>query len=108
IRTLSLAALENDTDADAGILCSFWLALYKDPLERVDTLTVELSALSAADQATLAQVELLTLASIDFHPPGGGSAISQLCAVEKLDYSLDVSASSYRMTIGFMNMANVP
>lgn len=103
IRTLALPAMENQADTDVNSICQLKLLQFSQPEVRFDTIGVEFAGLSAEQQPVVAALDLGSVVVAVRTPPGGGSAISQLSMVEKIDWTLDVSGASM-MVVGLMNL----
>lgn len=102
VRSLLLGQIENATDADTLSLCQYMVGRYSQPEVRFGQITVELQSLSPSLLTNILQLELTQLVTVNRTPPGGGSPspISILSMIEGVSFSLDVSASTYTMTIG--------
>jgi hypothetical protein len=103
LRSLTLPTVENVSDAAVLALCNWVLSIYQNPQVRFDTLEVELTGVSSAQQTALAVLDLTSLAWVKRTPPGGGtpSAIAIPSYIESISYALDVSGSTYRVKFGF-------
>ena len=63
------------SDADAQALANYYLGAYEDPELRVETVTLDLHALDAADQESVLNQDIWDGAQVTFTPGGVGSAI---------------------------------
>jgi hypothetical protein len=109
LRTLSLPQLENVSDGDVLSICGVMVDRYKQPEVRFSTLVVEMSGLSLAQQQLLSSLDLGTVVTAERTPPGVGTPpkITQISSIEHMDWSLDVGASSYRLTLGLRNISTM-
>lgn len=104
MRTLSLPTLENKVDSDVAAICQLKLALFSQPEIRFDTMGVNLAGMSAEQQGVVAGLDLGSVVIAERTPPGGGTKITQLSMVEKVDWACDVVGGTYRLTLGLMNL----
>lgn len=100
-RALSLSMLENLLDSDVENICLYLVGRYSEPEVRFDSLTIELQSLTQAQITQLASLDLVQLVTVKRTPPGTGtpSTIVLLSVVDGIAFALDVSASSYKMTL---------
>ena len=77
ISTLDETGLLTDTDANALTLANYLLGQYQQPELRFDQVTLELSALSAAQQASVLALDLTNVVTVKFQPNRTGTRISQ-------------------------------
>jgi hypothetical protein len=103
-RALSLPTLENLYDADVLGICQWIVYRYCNPEIRFDSLQVELSASSGANQAIFAALDIGSVVWVIRTPPGGGAAIGQLSMVEHLDWSGDASQPTCKLTLGLQDI----
>jgi hypothetical protein len=103
LRSLTLPAVENVNDTAVLALCNWVLSIYQNPVVRFDTLEIEMAGLSPTQQASLAALDLMSLAWVKRTPPGGGTpaVIAIPSYVESINYALDASGSTYRVKFGF-------
>lgn len=102
VRSLLLGQLENASDADTLSLCQYMVGRYSQPEVRFGQITLELQSLTSAQLATVLALDLVQLVTVKRTPPGTGtpSVITILSTVENIGLALDVSNSTYTMTIG--------
>ena len=98
ISQLTWSSLLIDTDANALALANYLLGKYKQPDLRFDSLTIELSGLSATQQATVLARELTDLIVVTYTPNKIGSAITK--NVQILNIRHDVRPDSHKITFG--------
>jgi hypothetical protein len=109
IRTLSLSSLELDSDTNVLGLCNFYLARYKQPEVRFDTLRVEMNApqVSAQTQKDLCALDIASTVICEHTPPGGGGArITKLSLIESMQWTLDNDSQSFALTIGVVDLSS--
>lgn len=101
IRALSLSSLENLTDGDVLDVCEYLVGRYSEPDVRFDTLAIELQSLTGTQLASVLALDLVKMVTVSRTPPGSGSptTITKLSLVDGISFALDVSGSTYRMTI---------
>lgn len=81
-----------DDDTELGDLAAYLLSRYKDPVLRINQVTVFLDALTPDQQATIAGLDVTSPVQVTFTPTVG-SAITQYASVDKLDYRLTPARS---------------
>jgi hypothetical protein len=97
ISTLDEAGLLIDTDANALTLANYLLGRYQQPELRFDQLTVELSSLTTAQQATVLGLELTNVITVKFTPNKVGSQVSQRCQI--IGIAHDARPDSHKVTL---------
>lgn len=97
ISTFDESDLLVDTDANTLAIANYLLAQYQQPELRFDAITMELTALSAAQQATVLALDLTRVVSVKFTPNRTGSQISQNCEI--LGITHDIRPDSHRVTL---------
>jgi len=68
INTLDQSGLLTDTDANALALANYLVGQYAQPELRFDTITIELSSLGTADQASVLALDLTNVVTVKFTP----------------------------------------
>jgi len=96
ISTLDQAGLLIDTDANAKTIADYLLGKYKDPEYRIEEITVELAALSAANQSTVLARELTDVVEVKFTPNKTGSQIVQYGQIIGIRH--DIRPDSHRVS----------
>ena len=99
------AGLLIDTDANALSLANYLLGQYATPELRFDSVTIELSALSTANQNTLLALDLTNVITVKFQPNRTGTRISQNCEI--IGISHQVRPDSHRMTFKLASTVGV-
>jgi hypothetical protein len=99
--TYGIAALDQsgllvDTDANALTLASYLLGQYASPELRFDSVTIELSALSTANQNTLLGLDMTNVIVVKFQPNRTGTRISQNCEI--IGIAHQIRPDSHRIT----------
>jgi hypothetical protein len=106
-RSLSLGTLENKQDSDVLSLCQYLVGRYSQPEVRFDTITVELAGLSSSQSNSVLVCDLTRTVSVTRTPPGGGSAITKLCMIEGINWSIDVGGSALvTFNLGLLDTRN--
>ena len=106
-RSLSLGTLENKQDSDVLSLCQYLVGRYSQPEVRFDTITVELAGLSDSQSNSVLVCDLTRTVSVTRTPPGGGSAITKLCMIEGINWSIDVGGSALvTFNLGLLDTRN--
>ncbi len=81
--------LLNSTDAEVDALGNYVLGRYKDPVLRFTGVTVQLAALSAADQTTALSVDLTRIASVQkSYSVGTPASVTQTLIVSGIKHSI--------------------
>lgn len=96
ITTLDQTGLLIDTDANALSLANYLLGKYKNPEYRIESITVELAALSAANQAAVLARELTDVVTVKFTPNKTGTQIVQYGQVIGIQH--DIRPDAHRVT----------
>ena len=96
LASLDQSGLLTDTDSNALSLANYLLGQYASPELRFDSVTIELSALSTADQNTLLGLELTNVIVVKFQPNRTGAQISQNCQI--IGVAHQVRPDSHRVT----------
>jgi len=87
------------TDGAAEDLAKWLRGIYSQPLLRVDSLTVNLAAISETQLANVLTLELGDAAQVVFTPNGVGDPISRYVAVDEIEGNLTPASST--MTLSF-------
>ena len=64
------------------------LAVYKDPVYRFESITVNVHALSGADQSTVLALDIGDVVTVTWTPNSTGSAIARTCIVDGIRHSV--------------------
>ena len=97
LASLDQSGLLTDTDANALSLANYLVGQYSSPELRFDSVTIELSALSTANQNTLLGLELTNVIVVKFQPNRTGARISQNCQI--IGIAHQVRPDSHRLTL---------
>lgn len=93
-----------DSDADALALANFTLGLRKDPQVRFSSLTVQLEALTTAQQNQVLGLELNDVVTVKFLPGRAfspvGSTIEQFCFIENIEHDIGIDRHRIRFGLG--------
>lgn len=87
------------TDQAASDLATWIVGLYAQPTLRVNSLTVDLTSITASQLADVLTLELGDAAQVVFTPNGVGDPISRYVAVDQIQANL--TPASQTMTFGF-------
>lgn len=96
------------TDSESYSLGQFWVNQHAQPIDRFDTLTVDMTAAVASGvQATLLALDLLYRVEVTFtNLPGGGTAFSQQFVIEHI--SETVAPNSWKITFALSGQPALP
>ena len=98
-RTLRLSNLLLSSDAQSLALAEYLLETYSTPRYQVSEITVELAALSAADQDAVLSLDLTDVVSVEFTPNDTGAAISQTLLVQGIAHDLTPASHVVRLSL---------
>lgn len=83
IRALNLDGLLMDSDVQAADMAGWFISLYKDPVNRISSITVKLHGVAAgSDRAAIAALDIGDVISVSWTPQRVGSPITQTLVVE--------------------------
>jgi hypothetical protein len=103
VRTLSLGGLLLNTDTQAEALADFLLGIYKQPDDRVASISVFVSGYpSEADRATVSSLEIGDLIDLVWTPAGVGDPIEQTLSVEGVSHQISFDVGHW-MTLDLSN-----
>ena len=108
--TYGIAALDQsglliDSDTNSLSLANYLLGQYATPELRFDSVTIELSALSTANQNTLIGLELTNVIVVKFQPNRTGTRISQNCEI--IGIAHQIRPDSHRITLKLASTVGV-
>jgi len=106
IRTLNRTGLLFDADSAAADLAEYIVAKYGDPTPRFATVAVNIAALTIAQAASVAELEIGDLVQVTFSPPGGGTAIDDYGIVEGIRH--DVAVDRHRVSFSLSSLLGSP
>ena len=73
---------------EASALASWLIGIYAQPQYRVDSLTVSLEAITAAQKASVLDLELGDVVRVEFTPSGIGSVVSQVVSIDQIAHEI--------------------
>jgi hypothetical protein len=91
IRSLVIPGLLQDDDEQSLHYAEFLWNVYKDPQDRITSVTVFVSALSPADRALVSSIELGNAIRVVWTPRNIGDPLDQLLSVEGIEHSIPVN-----------------
>jgi hypothetical protein len=77
------------TAADAQALANWQVALYAEPQYRVDSLTVSLDGITAAQAGQVLDLELGDAVQVSWTPNGVGAAVTQIVSIDGIEHQAD-------------------
>jgi hypothetical protein len=100
-RTLTLrqSGLLMQNDAAALDLATYELSVFKDPLTRVETLTVELPLLTAAQQSTVLGLDIGSVVTVAWTPSGVTPALTRTCVVDGIRHAIAPATHTIEFTL---------
>jgi hypothetical protein len=103
VRTLQMGSLETNSLYDTSDLIQWMLNRYSQPEIRFATVTVELQSLDPARLAAVTALDLGSVVTVRRTPGGTGTpaTITKVEQVDQIVYALDVSNSTYTLTLTF-------
>lgn len=94
IRSLNdSSGLLMDDDAQAKNMADYMLGLFKDPKERVSSVTVSVSKLTDGERATVCGLDLDDAIAVAFTPLGIGDQVSQRLYIEGIEHDISVDGT---------------
>jgi len=90
ISSLNLDGLLFNTDADALSLAQYLLGQYSEPEYRFDSMTIQMSELSTAQQNQLLTLELTDQVRIKFTPNGIGDPIIKYAEITGINHNIGI------------------
>lgn len=106
ILTLDLTDLLLADDVELQELANYYLANYRNPEFRFESLQINLQGLSDAEQSSVIGLELGDLVQVVFTPEGISPAIEQYALVTSIDQ--DINQESHIITIGLASIGAAP
>jgi hypothetical protein len=91
-----------NSDDDAESLANYLLNQFKQPEYRFETLSVQLEALSSADQSDVLGLEIGDVCEIKFTPNQTGSQINQYATIIEVAHS--IAPFQHSITFGFQTL----
>ena len=84
---------------EASALASWLVGLYAQPQYRVDSLTVRLEAISAANKASVLDLELGDVVKVEFTPSGIGAVVSQIVSIDQISHEISIDSHDVTFTL---------
>ena len=101
-QALIQSGLLMNSDDDAESLANYLLNQFKQPEYRFETLSVQLEALSSADQSDVLGLEIGDVCEIKFTPNQTGSQINQYATIIEVAHS--IAPFQHSITFGFQTL----
>jgi hypothetical protein len=95
IRSLSVTGLLLDSDTQSANMASYLLGLFANTRERVAAISLNLTAMSDEQRATVCHVELDDRIDISFVPLGIGDEVSQTLFVEGIEHGISADGTHF-------------
>jgi hypothetical protein len=95
--SLSQRGLLLNSDTQSLDMANYLLGIYDQPELRVAELTVELAALTSAQQASVLGLDIATVISVTWTPNGIAPSMSRSCIVEGITH--DITPDSHTVTL---------
>jgi hypothetical protein len=86
VRSLNRSGLLMDSDSQSADMAAYLLDQYKDPITRISSVTVNVSALTPVQKAAVAGLDLGDLIEVVWTPRGVGAEVDQQLTVEGIDH----------------------
>jgi hypothetical protein len=90
IAELSKTGLLFTTDASMGLLADYLLARYKDPLLRINEVSITMNGLTESQQTEIAELDIGSPLEVTFAPKVG-AAVTQYATVDRITHSVTPS-----------------
>jgi len=87
------------SDSDAQALANYYLGLYEEPELRVQSVSVDLHAISGDQQETILGQEIYTGAEITFTPGGVGSAITNTQKIIGIKHQIGIDTHRLELNL---------
>jgi hypothetical protein len=87
------------SDANAQALANYYLGLYEEPELRVQSVSVDLHAISGDQQQTILGQEIYTGAEITFTPGGVGSAITNTQKIIGIKHQIGIDTHRLELNL---------
>lgn len=98
-QALVQTGLLSNTDDQATQLAGYLLGQYSEPEYRFETLSVQLEAISSAQQINVLGLEIGRVCQIKFTPNSIGTQINKFATIIKIEH--DIQPQSHRVRFGF-------
>ena len=87
------------SDANAQALANYYLGVYEEPELRVQSLTVDLHAITGDQQATILGQDIYTGAEVTFTPGGVGSAITNTQKIIGIKHQIGIDTHQLELNL---------
>jgi len=87
-----------DDDTELQDLADYLLSLYKDPVLRIEQVSIVLDGLTVEQQRTVAGLDITDPIEVTFSPTVGPS-ITQYATVDKIEFNLNPSRSTVKLSV---------
>lgn len=99
-RSLSQTGLLLDSDAQSLEMANYLLGIYKEPELRVRSLSMELAALTAAQQARVLALDITSVVEVRWTPNNVGGAMTRICIVEGIEHQIEPEQHMVTLHLG--------
>lgn len=103
--TLNESGLLMQSDTEALDLATYLLSVYKDPLYRFESVTINVHGLPSSEQTDVLELDIGSVVSVTWTPNRLGSAITRTCIVEGIRHSLAPAWHSVELTLNDSTVA---
>jgi len=98
VSDLSKSNLLFDDDTEMSNLADYLLSRYKDPLLRINSVDINMHALTDAQQKDIAAIDIAAPIEITF-TPAVGSAITQYASLDRIEHSITPQTHNVRLSM---------
>lgn len=98
VSDLSKSNLLFDDDTEMSDLASYLLNRYKDPLLRIQSVDVNMDALTTAQQKAIAAIDIAAPIEVTFTPTVG-SAITQFASLDRIEHTITPANHRVRLSM---------
>jgi hypothetical protein len=98
VSDLSKSNLLFDDDTEMSNLAVYLLSRYKDPLLRINSVDINMLALTEAQQKEIAAIDIAAPIEITFQPTVG-PAITQYASLDRVEHSITPAAHNVRLSM---------
>lgn len=99
VRSYTVSGLLLDSNDQALDMANFLLGQYTDPEFRIESIGVELAALTPAQQDEVLSLDLTSVVRVVFTPNGVAPAYDRFCIVYGIDHAIDARSTSHTVTL---------
>jgi hypothetical protein len=104
--SLSLSALPLANETLAYALASYILALYANPVTRIASITVDVHALSTADQGKVLALDIGQAIQVKYTPNRVGNVINQFVIIEGMSEMIGAGGTFHSITFRLSKAAD--